>query len=143
MTLRFFPLWGAAALMLSLLCGPAAAENSGDGGAPSGGAVSAENSAPGGAAALPRYWKAGEAFSERGGSGVEGRAALTMPFRPDERLCKARYGSDWHAVCGRSAGLAGRPARGVVLTPPLPGVWRWQGDMSLRFQPDGAWPAGV
>ena len=94
MTLRFFPLWGAAALMLSLLCGPAAAENSGDGGAPSGGAVSAGNSAPGGAAALPRYWKAGEAFSERGGSGVEGRAALTMPFRPDERLCKALYGSD-------------------------------------------------
>lgn len=92
MTLRFFPLWGAAALMLSLLCGPAAAENSGDGALPPAARFPPKTPPRGGAAALPRYWKAGEAFSERGGSGVEGRAALTMPFRPDERLCKARYG---------------------------------------------------
>lgn len=38
----------------------------------------------------------------------------------------------------------GKPlSGGVSITPPVPGVWKWERDDALAFEPSGNWPAGT
>ncbi len=71
---------------------------------------------------------------------LEGTDALSVTLAPDEAACKKAYGKNWNARCMAAPGEDGAPARGLRLSPDIPGEWRWSDGGALEFRPRGPWP---
>lgn len=70
------------------------------------------------------------------------KGPIQIELQPDEAACRKAYGNDWRSKCTLRLGRAGSVAEGVVMTPAVPGVWRWTSATSLAFEPKDAWRPG-
>ena len=61
---------------------------------------------------------------------------LSVFFNLDTKQCEKKYGEEWPQMCDAPAfGEINAAADGVVMTPSVPGSWRWTGPTSLHFSP--------
>lgn len=65
-------------------------------------------------------------------------------FNLDTKQCEKKYGEEWPQMCDAPAfGEINAAADGVVMTPSVPGSWRWTGPTSLHFSPQKQLQAGT
>lgn len=63
---------------------------------------------------------------------------FTLAFLADENQCRKAYGKKWRENCAASLGMPGKEEKNVILTPAVPGTWRWQDGTTLLFTPKNA-----
>ena len=62
-----------------------------------------------------------------------GNDALRIGLDMDEQACKKAYAQNWVERCAAAPGQPGALARGISITPSLPGEWRWSDSSALTF----------
>jgi hypothetical protein len=64
------------------------------------------------------------------------RDGFSISLMLDEKRCQKEFGKDWPQQCAApAAGEEGSLVKGVRMTPPVDGEWRWEDDSTMRFRP--------
>lgn len=60
---------------------------------------------------------------------------LRIRLVPDEAACRKKYGNRWRQKCAAALAAPGSVAKGISLSPPARGTWRWRDSSTIAFAP--------